>query len=111
MHCQHSLLSDKYSCLQWLTAREDYHRLLTQIVLSGSRNGNSVVHYYNYVNFRAETQAAAIFDPCALAPKVRLFCLLLLACLSLETGIAVLQVAVDQGAGLCSVMHNAWSLD
>ena len=57
-------------CMQWLTAREDYHRLLAQIVLNGTRNGSSVEHVYSYVNFRAETQAAAIFNPCALAPKV-----------------------------------------
>lgn len=54
---------------QWLTAREDYHRLLTQIALTGMRNGSAVSHLYSYVNFRAETQAAAVFDVCALAPK------------------------------------------
>ncbi|DBA67752.1 TPA: hypothetical protein ACH3X2_001336 [Trebouxia sp. C0005] len=54
---------------QWLTAREDYHRLLTQIALTGMRNGSAVSHFYNYVNFRAETQAEAVFDACALAPK------------------------------------------
>ncbi|KAL0022736.1 hypothetical protein WJX77_008632 [Trebouxia sp. C0004] len=45
------------------------HRLLTQIALTGMRNGSAVSHFYNYVNFRAETQAAAVFDACALAPK------------------------------------------
>lgn len=56
--------------MQWLTAREDYHRLLTQIALTGMRNGSAVSHFYNYVNFRAETQAAAVLDACALATKV-----------------------------------------
>ncbi len=63
--------------VQWLTAREDYHRLLTQIALTGMRNGSAVSHFYNYVNFRAETQAAAVFDACALAPKVSIICVLL----------------------------------
>lgn len=62
--------------VQWLTAREDYHRLLTQIALTGMRNGSAVSHFYNYVNFRAETQAEAVFDACALAPKVTIICIL-----------------------------------
>lgn len=33
------------------------------------RNGSAVSHFYNYVNFRAETQAAAVFDARVLAPK------------------------------------------
>ena len=69
--------------LQWLTAREDYHRLLAQIVLSGTRNGSAVTHYYEYVNFRAETQAAAVFDACALAPKVPLICMSAHLCVTL----------------------------
>ena len=53
-----------------MTAREDYHRLLKQVYLQGIRNNTEVEHYYEYVNFRAVAQAAAVFDPCALAPKV-----------------------------------------
>lgn len=56
--------------MQWVTAREDYHRLLKQVYLQGMRNNTEVEHYYEYVNFRAVTQPAAVFDPCALAPKV-----------------------------------------
>ena len=56
--------------MQWMTAREDYHRLLKQVYLQGVRNNTEVEHYYEYVNFRAVTQPAAVFDPCALAPKV-----------------------------------------
>ena len=57
-------------CVQWLTAREDYHRLLAQVQLTGTRNGSSISHFYNYVNFRARNQSAAIFDPCLIAPQV-----------------------------------------
>lgn len=74
--------------LQWLTAREDYHRLLAQIVLSGTRNGSAVTHYYEYVNFRAETQAAAVFDACALAPKVSWICMSSLLCMALSVQVA-----------------------
>ena len=56
--------------LQWLTAREDYHRLLKEIRLQGTRNNTNITHYYEYINFRADSQPAAVFDPCALAPKV-----------------------------------------
>ena len=55
---------------QWLTAREDYHRLLAQIQLTGTRNGSNISHFYNYVNFRARNQSASIFDPCMIAPQV-----------------------------------------
>lgn len=60
--------------LQWLTAREDYHRLLKQIRLTGVRNGTNISHYYNYVNFRAVPQAPAVFDHCLVAPMVSFPC-------------------------------------
>ena len=67
---QVSLLADVWVMLQWLTAREYYHRLLKEIMLQVTRNNTNIKHYYEYINFRADSQPAAVFDPCALAPKV-----------------------------------------
>ncbi|KAK9820061.1 hypothetical protein WJX72_005604 [[Myrmecia] bisecta] len=54
---------------QWLVAREDYHRLLKRIHMKGSRNGRSVEHFYEYINFRPRTDLANLVDVCGIAPQ------------------------------------------
>ncbi len=55
---------------QWLVAREDYHRLLMQVYMNGTRNGDPFESYDNYVNFRPRTVYSALFEICAISPYV-----------------------------------------
>lgn len=57
---------------QWLVAREDYHRLLKQIVLNGSFNDEAMEVVISYVNFRPRTFVGPTFDVCAISPYVSL---------------------------------------
>jgi len=54
---------------QWLVAREDYHRMLKQIVVTGTMDGEEIEHLYSYINFRPYIAPDEAFDVCVLAPK------------------------------------------
>ena len=50
----------------WMIRRESFHRMLSRIVVrsdSGMR-GRSVLHYYDFIDFKPEVDNFSIFNPC-----------------------------------------------
>lgn len=46
-------------------------RMLKQIVVTGTMDGEEIEHLYSYINFRPYIAPDEAFDVCVLAPKVR----------------------------------------
>ena len=69
-----SLATEHVCVVQWLVAREDYHRLLKQVYMNGTYNDDPFETYIEYVNFRPYISNYALLDLCSIAPKVRPCC-------------------------------------
>ena len=61
--------------VQWLVAREDYHRLLKRVYMNGTYGNYPFETYIEYVNFRPYISSYALLDLCSIAPKVPLLTL------------------------------------
>ena len=53
-----------------LVAREDHHRLLTQVYMNGTYNDNPFETYIEYVNFQPYITSYNLLDLCSIAPQV-----------------------------------------
>ena len=51
-------------------AFENYHRLLKQVVINGTHNGEHITVFNEFIDMRPFLTDAIVFNPCVVAPLV-----------------------------------------